>query len=156
MLLCTKHIQIWRAVTYSHSFLQKSSVGRESFDFLSALNTLHPLLLRHKLTAIQPDNAKVSWIIDYLIDRPQFVPFWSNILDLLLRRGAVLSPSLFTLYLFDLRLNCGSHHLQISLMFPPLWSASRKGGGMVGPVEMSVAHEYLWCWESIRVQSSQT
>lgn len=69
------------------------------FDFLSALNTIQPLLLRQKLRAIQPDNAKVSWIIDYLTDRPQFVPSRSSILDLLLQRGTVLSPSLFTLYL---------------------------------------------------------
>lgn len=44
------------------------------FDFSSASNTIQPLLLRQKHRAIQPDNAKVSWIIDYLTDRPQFVP----------------------------------------------------------------------------------
>lgn len=76
---------MYRALTKSHLFQQKSSVGMESFDFLSALNTLQLLLLGLKLTAIQPDNAKVSWIIDYLTDRAQFVPFWSNILDLLLQ-----------------------------------------------------------------------
>lgn len=71
----------------------------EIFDFWSALNTIQPLLLRQKLRAIQPDNTKVSWIIDYLTDRPQFVPSWSSVLDLL-QRGSVLSPSLFTLYLW--------------------------------------------------------
>lgn len=57
------------------------------FDFLSPLNTLQPLLLGQKLRAIQPDNAKVSWIIDYLRDRPQFVPSWGTILDL--QKGTV-------------------------------------------------------------------
>lgn len=51
-----------------------SSVRFPIFDFLSALNTIQPLLLRQELGAIQPDNAEVSWIIDYLPDRPQFVP----------------------------------------------------------------------------------
>lgn len=78
------------------------------FDFLSPLNTLQPLLLGQKLRAIQPDNAKVSWIIDYLRDRPQFAPSRGTILDL--QKGTVASPSLFTLYL---SLNYRSRHLQI-------------------------------------------
>lgn len=35
----------------------------------SALNGIQPLLLK-ELSAIQPDNAKVSWIRNYLADRP--------------------------------------------------------------------------------------
>lgn len=83
------------------AFSHLESLGSwASFDFSSALNTIQPLLLRQKLREIQPDNAKVSWIIDYLADRPQFVPSWSSILDLSLQWGTVLSPSLSTLYLW--------------------------------------------------------
>lgn len=69
------------------------------FDFSGVLNAIQPLFLRQKLGAIQPDNAKVSWIIDYLADRPQFAPSRSSILDLSLLRSTVLSPSSFALYL---------------------------------------------------------
>lgn len=36
----------------------------------SALNGIQPLLLKEELSTIQPDNAKVSWIRNYLLDRP--------------------------------------------------------------------------------------
>lgn len=85
-----------------------SLVKNRIFYFLSALNSIQPLLLRQKLRAMQPDNAKVSWIIDYLADRPQFVPSQSTVLDLQLQRGTALS-TLFTS--FDSRPNSGSRFL---------------------------------------------
>lgn len=57
---------------------------------------------------MQPDNTKVSWIIDYLADRPQFVPSRSTLLDLQQHRGIVLS-TLFTAS--DCRLGSGWHRL---------------------------------------------
>lgn len=78
------------------------------FYFLRALNSIQPLLLRRRLGVMQPDNTKVSWIIDYLADRPQFVPSRSTLLDLQQQRGIVLS-TLFTAS--DCRLGSGSHRL---------------------------------------------
>lgn len=146
LLICTKHIQMYRALTKSHLFQQKSSVGMESFDFLSALNTLQLLLLRLKLTAIQPDNAKVSWIIDYLTDRPQFVPFWSNILDLLLQWGTVLSPALFAIYLLTRDSTVGQTTSRFSLMIPPLWSASREEEGWWGWLTVCICCMWISVW----------
>lgn len=57
---------------------------------------------------MQPDNTKVSWIIDYLADRPQFVPSQSTLLDLQQHRGIVLS-ALFAAS--DCRLGSGRHRL---------------------------------------------
>lgn len=92
------------------------------FYFLSVLNTIQLLVLRQKLRAMRPDNAKVSWIIDYLADRPQFVLSRSSVLDLLLQRSTVLSAFLIrTLSLT--RLNCGHATPTFSLMIPSLWAA---------------------------------
>lgn len=86
----------------------RCSVKNRIFYFLRALNSIQPLLLRRRLGVMQPDNTKVSWIIDYLADRPQFVPSRSTLLDLQQQRGIVLS-TLFTAS--DCRLGSGSHRL---------------------------------------------
>lgn len=153
LLICTKHIQMYRALTKSHLFQQKSSVGMESFDFLSALNTLQLLLLGLKLTAIQPDNAKVSWIIDYLADRPQFVPFWSNILDLLLQWGTVLSPALFAIYLLTRDSTVGQTTSRFSLVIPPLWSASREEERWWGWLTVCVCCMWIPVWYKRQTKS---
>lgn len=81
--------------------------GKElNFYFPRALNSIQPLLPKGRLGVMQPDNTKVSRIIDYLADRPQFVPCRSTLLDLRQQRGIVLS-ALFTAS--DCRLGSESH-----------------------------------------------
>ena len=43
------------------------------FDFSSAFSTIQPLLLRDKLTEMRVDPLLVTWITDYLTERPQYV-----------------------------------------------------------------------------------
>jgi len=50
-----------------------STVKIMFFDFSSAFNTIQPVLLGSKLTAMQVDPTLVSWITDYLTGRPQYV-----------------------------------------------------------------------------------
>lgn len=114
--MAQKHVPMHRVMTKCHHILGLFPLGEarelrrkiRSFISPSALDTVQPLLLGQKLRAIQPDNAKVSWIIDYLADRPQFVPSRSSVLDLLLQRGTALSTSLI-----HTQLDCGSRHLHI-------------------------------------------
>ena len=43
------------------------------FVFSSAFNTIQPLLQGEKLRVMGVDDTMISWITDYLTDRPQFV-----------------------------------------------------------------------------------
>ena len=61
------------------------------------------------------DTSTISWINDYLTDRPQFVQLDSVLSDIVASRGApqgVLSPFLFTMYTTDFQYDSGSCHLQ--------------------------------------------
>ena len=42
-------------------------------DFSSPFNTIQPLVLQDKLARMQVDPHLVTWIIDYLTGRPQYV-----------------------------------------------------------------------------------
>lgn len=42
-------------------------------DFSRVFNTIRPALMGEKLTAMQVDAALVSWVVDHLTDRPQYV-----------------------------------------------------------------------------------
>ncbi|KAI4899252.1 hypothetical protein NFI96_012202, partial [Prochilodus magdalenae] len=77
---------------------------------LHALNTIQPLQLRDKLARMQVDPNLISWITDYLTDRPQYVRLKDCTSDTVVSstgapQGTVLSPFLFTLYTSDLRNN---------------------------------------------------
>ena len=72
------------------------------FDFSSAFNTIQPLLMGEKLRVMGVDDTMISWITDYLTDRPQFVRLGSVLSDVVVSdtgapQGTVLSPFLFTL-----------------------------------------------------------
>lgn len=129
VLYAQKPVQMQRVVTKWDHIMGLFPLGEAQelgenliFYFLSVFNTIQLLLLRQKLRAMQPDNTKVSWIIDYLADRPQFVLSRSSVLDLLLQRSTVLSAFLIrTLSLT--RLNCGHATPTFSLMIPSLWAA---------------------------------
>lgn len=75
-------------------------------DFSSVFNTIRPALLGSKLTAMQVDPPLVSWITDYMTDRPQYDRLQDCVLDTVnsstgAPQGTVLSPFLFTLYTSD-------------------------------------------------------
>ena len=96
------------------------STGRVTFfDFSSAFNTIRPALLRDKLTAMLVDPPLVSWIVDYLTGRPQYVRLRHCVSDAVVSntgapQGTVLSPFLFTLYTMDFSYQTESCHLQFS------------------------------------------
>src|SRR4029434_10042606 len=87
------------------------------FDFSGAFNTIQPLLLREKLERMGVDPFFTSWIIDYLMERPQFVRLGSCASDIVVSstgapQGTVLAPFLFTFYTSDFTYNTESCHVQ--------------------------------------------
>ncbi|KAI4900662.1 hypothetical protein NFI96_006187, partial [Prochilodus magdalenae] len=56
-----------------HLDIAGSAVRIMFFDFSSAFNTLQPVLLGEKLRQMQVDESIISWTMDYLTGRPQFV-----------------------------------------------------------------------------------
>ena len=82
-----------------------------------AFNTIRPTLLGDKLTAMQVDASLVSWIVDYLTGRPQYVRLPQCVSDKVISntgapQGTVLSPFLFTLYTTDFSHCTETCHLQ--------------------------------------------
>uniref|UniRef100_A0A1A8MF94 Reverse transcriptase domain-containing protein n=1 Tax=Nothobranchius pienaari TaxID=704102 RepID=A0A1A8MF94_9TELE len=87
------------------------------FDFSSAFNTIQPHILGNKLLDFKLHNSTTAWILDYLLNRPQFVRVGGKCSDLIFTnsgapQGTVLSPFLFTLYTADYRHSLPSCHLQ--------------------------------------------
>ena len=100
----------------AHSHLDKGAgtVRILFLDFSSAFNTIQPLILQNKLSAMQVDPHLITWITNYLIDRPQFVRLKDTTSDILISstgapQGTVLAPLLFTLYTSDFSHNSESH-----------------------------------------------
>ncbi|XP_040907892.1 uncharacterized protein LOC121190938 [Toxotes jaculatrix] len=58
---------------YTHLDKPASTVRIMFFDFSSAFDTIRPTLLGEKLTVMQVDAPLVSWIVNYLTGRPQYV-----------------------------------------------------------------------------------
>lgn len=87
------------------------------FDFSSAFNTIQPLILRAKLEKLSVEPAVITWITNYLTDRPQFVRLGNVasgtvVTSIGAPQGTVLSPFLFTLYTSDFVYNSASCHIQ--------------------------------------------
>ncbi|KAL2091174.1 hypothetical protein ACEWY4_013437 [Coilia grayii] len=85
------------------------------FDFSSAFNTIQPRLLRDKLLRMGVEPGLVTWIMDYLTERPQFVKLGNLTSEAVVSsigapQGTVLSPVLFTLYTTDF--NSETCHMQ--------------------------------------------
>lgn len=102
---------------YTHLDQTASYVRIMFFDFSSAFDTIKPALLGGKLTEMQVDAPLVSWMIDYLTGRPQYVRLQSCVSDRVVSntgapQGTVLSPFLFTLYTTDFSYRSESRHLQ--------------------------------------------
>ena len=103
----------------AHSYLDKGkgAVRIMFFDFSSAFNTIQPLRLSDKLVQMGVNAHLVSWITDYLTERPQFVRLKDCVSETVLcstgaPQGTVLSPVLFTLYTSDFTYNTESCHIQ--------------------------------------------
>ena len=87
------------------------------FDFSSAFNIILPNILKHKLTEMGVDPSFVSWITDYLTERPQYVRLGNCHAGTLMSsagapQGTVLAPFLFILYTADFEYISESWHIQ--------------------------------------------
>ncbi len=69
---------------YIHLDKQASTVRIMFFDFWSAFDTIRPALLAEKLTAMQVDAPLVSWMVDYLTGKPQYVRLGCCMSDILI------------------------------------------------------------------------
>ena len=102
---------------YTHLDKPASTVRVMFFDFSSAFNTIRPALLGEKMTAMEVEAPIVSWIVDYLTGRPQYVRLQNCVSDKVVSntgapQGTVLSPFLFTLFTSDFNYCTESCHLQ--------------------------------------------
>ncbi|KAI4895843.1 hypothetical protein NFI96_016998 [Prochilodus magdalenae] len=75
------------------------------------------MLLGEKLRQMQVDESIISWTMDYLTGRPQFVRMQGCVSDVAMcstgaPQGTVLAPFLFNIYTSDIRYNSGTCHLQ--------------------------------------------
>ena len=97
---------------YSH--LEKSRAGNTArvlyFDFSSAFNTIQPHLLARKLIDMNLPANFITWILNYLTKRSQYVSLKTSSTqsDVLYTntgapQGTVLAPFLFTVYTSDIR-----------------------------------------------------
>ncbi|KAK0135786.1 putative RNA-directed DNA polymerase from transposon X-element [Merluccius polli] len=102
---------------YAHLDTSDAVVRIMFFDFSSAFNTIQPELLGEKLRRMQVESVLVSWVLDYLTARPQYVRLQDCVSETVLcstgaPQGTVLSPFLFTLYTSDFQRNSDSCFLQ--------------------------------------------
>ncbi|KAJ8367963.1 hypothetical protein SKAU_G00079910 [Synaphobranchus kaupii] len=102
---------------YAHLDKSASTMRVMFMDFSSAFDTIRPALLGKKLTAMQVDAPLVSWIVDYLTGRPQYVRLQHCVSDRVVSntgapQGTVLSPFLFTIYTRDFNYLTETCHLQ--------------------------------------------
>ncbi len=103
--------------THLHLDKGKGSVRILFLDFSSAFNTIQPLILQDKLLSMQVDPCLVSWITNYLTDRPQYVRLKDITSDTVVSstgapQGTVLAPLLFTLYTSDFCYSSELCHIQ--------------------------------------------
>ena len=77
-------------------------------DFSSAFNTIQPHLLVQKLISLNVNPRTISWILDFLTHRPQYVNIDGTCSDTMITntgapQGCVLSPVLYSIYTNDYR-----------------------------------------------------
>ena len=88
-----------------------SNIVRATYiDYSSAFNTIQPHLLIQKLSIMNVPTYLRMWILDYMLDRPQFVRTKLEVsncvsLNTGAPQGCVLSPVLFIIYTNDLSWN---------------------------------------------------
>jgi hypothetical protein len=100
-----------------HLDRKSSNTARVLFiDFSSAFNTLQPHKLLEKLGMYHVPEKLRLWILDYLLERPQFVQTRSEAsaiikLDTGSPQGCALSPYLFILYTNDMKWDSNSTYV---------------------------------------------
>lgn len=103
--------------THCHLDKAGSTARIMFFDFSSAFNTIQPDLLCQNLQKTQVKPSTITWINDYLTNRPQFVRLKDCVSNQVVSstgapQGTVLSPFLFTLYTSDFQFKSETCHLQ--------------------------------------------
>ena len=92
---------------YKHLETPKAYARVLFVDFSSAFNTILPHLLVSKLIDMKCNSFLISWILDFLTNRPQYVRLRNENVDISSStlhtstgapQGCVLSPLLFTVY----------------------------------------------------------
>ena len=79
-------------------------------DFSSAFNTIQPHILASKLNDMKLNKTLISWIMEFLTNRPQYVKINDNKSNYIYTntgapQGCVISPVLFTIYTNDCSVN---------------------------------------------------
>ncbi|KAI9999481.1 hypothetical protein NQD34_018495 [Periophthalmus magnuspinnatus] len=97
--------------------LCRSGMGQGGMLDSCSLTSPVPQTLRGKLEVIGVDPMLITWIHNYLTERPQYVRVGGNISETVVTnigdpQGTVLSPFLFTLYTADFTYKSESCHIQ--------------------------------------------
>ena len=105
--------------TYSQLEKPKFYVRILFVDFSSAFNCMQPHILCTKLKDLQVDPYIILWIMDFLLEREQFVKVNNSASSILVTstgapQGTVISPVLFSLYTNNLR---GSDSASMAVKF---------------------------------------
>ncbi|KAI2646159.1 hypothetical protein H4Q32_026094 [Labeo rohita] len=113
----TSHLMKTLERALSHLEKSGSTVRVMFFDFSSAFNTIQTALLRDKLDYMGVDHHLLTWILDYLTNRPQYVRVRDCESDIVVcstgaRQGMVLALFLFTVYTADFMFSSATCHLQ--------------------------------------------
>ena len=96
-----------------HLELPNSYVRVLFIDYSSAFNTIVPIKLYKKLQDMSIPISICNWLLDFLLNRPQFVKLdnvlsSTNVLNTGAPQGCVLSPLLYSLFTDDCRCNDAS------------------------------------------------
>ena len=91
---------------YEHLDKPKSYCRILFVDFSSAFNTIKPHLLIEKLCALNINKNIISWVLNFMTNRPQFVYTSKGestqlVINTGAPQGCVISPVLFTAYTND-------------------------------------------------------
>ena len=105
--------------TYSQLEKAQAYVRILFVDFSSAFNCMQPHILCTKLKDLQVDSYIILWIMDFLLNREQFVKVNNSASSILCTstgapQGTVISPVLFSLYTNSLR---GSDSASMAVKF---------------------------------------
>jgi len=133
---------------------ESSAVRLMVFQFSSTFNTRQLLLQRDKLWQMGVDSLLVSWITDSLTERPPFVRLrdcssGTVVSSICTPQGIVLSPVLFTLYIWLQLQLCSVPHVEV------FWWHSivecirdRQEGGVQEPTTLrrEMPADWTGCW----------
>ncbi len=101
---------------YSHLDKPRTYCRILFVDFSSAFNTIQPHILVNKLNDLKMNMYLISWILEFLTNRTQYVNFCNSRSGVITTntgapQGCVVSPVLFTIYTNDCSINTNSTKL---------------------------------------------